>query len=133
MPLTFKILGDFERHYPSRAMQGIAYCARTSDGADWYSLIHRQQIELPITDDEGNPTIATEMVDVDPLLPPGPVYATALRKPNKKGELDDFFTIETAVTEPDRLFPAGRRLVLIEGYEGTDPHKDFAGTKVPQE
>lgn len=133
MAVTYKSLGDFERYIPKGGNPSLAYCARTSDGADWYGLIHPQPVELPIKDEDGRPTEALEIVHLDPLLPPGPVYATAARRRNKKGELDDFYTIETATTEPDYLFPAGRRLILIEGYEGTDPHEDFAGTKVPKE
>jgi len=39
----------------------------------------------------------------------------------------DEWIVDSAVFDGDRLFPAERMVLEIEGYSGTDPAKDFNG------
>lgn len=102
--LTITEVGTFFQYapdpYPKDLPPGILFTKRSSDGADFYSLVHGPE----------------------PVVAPAEGVWYALGLPLEDGTLD----VQSVYKEPDRVVPAGGVTILkIEGYTGTDALKDL--------
>jgi hypothetical protein len=81
----------------ARAPESAIFCARESDGVDWYELAFGESLN--------NKILATALPNAD---------ATA-------------FMVQAVATNPQRVFPQNSRLLEFKDYTGTDPVAELSG------